>query len=1101
MDPNLPPILPSDRYIASMLGLSDEQYAWYKAEVQRRAAAGPQPAVVAGIEAGTLAIISLALTTLSVGFTIAASFFKPKLDQPKAPGQPKSRNELDQARTENERFAPRYGFDSTQDISTLGSVVPIVYALRETIGGVTYGGVRVNTPMLWNQVLSLGGGQMLRGVFLLGEGPIASIDVNNFAIGSNTLRGYLFEDNAATQQAGRATLYFRPGGGRISGGDRVLGRANANDDGSSSSADVFQVYWQGGPKPDFCSSRNPTSQATFGVYSPIGNNLLFKVNPVIRPGVRSRVKPKTTDGRVNVQCPVDSQQMNERDKFRAEFSSFSGIIGNGTANVSVGQTITYKIFHESDWATQFKVHTKPADGEAECKDVASAVASRQHNWDDNLIIGELYKVGSALAVLTSRSNDVFVSQADLEGNGGTTITATFTVVRGGTIKGFSEGHLKDAGGDAGRREVATTGGHILRYASAIVTTNRPCQAVELNIRSTVGISINGLCNFRDAKTYQYADNAYCEAFENTDGDDIVNVFYQSSTINGPAQRYSFWKLRWRESGSNNWTTLSHAYGVRSETRQALFNYIRLEYGSIRHREFMLEPLTGYEVRNGMAGGQLYVLDAKKARLTIPENGTTVVINGEAVPLNTATFGINYGKADPGLSGTYQYEEKTNGPKPSTFRTYYGLPKTDNESHLDDFGKLAECFCYPEVNSTAETGPEHQVISINEIVPNRPVPQYNSLALIGINIRSSAEWNQFSQLSAYVTGGHPIRRLRNNLSEGPSHLFPDVLLDLMTNTVYGRGDYITDKMIDLESFKEAAQWCYDRRYFFDAVKAQRVNLRQWASDVAATHLLAFGESDGRFYLRPAFPFGAVQVKALFTAGNILEGSFQSQFLDPEEREPIQVSVRYREERASSDLANPGLFPIVREILVREGNSDSGVPTESIDLSDYCTNRQHAIDAAKFIVRMRRIPTHTIRFSTTYEGALTRLGPSDFIRVAMDITHYDQFNNGAVTADGTLISTKQLDDSTYNVIAWNGEAFTAPYDAALTVYENGTKAIPNGIVFTVKSPATQVRTYQVERITPNDDGTFTIEAVHMPTNSSNILELASGFDSSGSWIIEE
>ena len=35
-------------------------------------------------------------------------------------------------------------------------------------------------PMLWNQILSLGGGQMLRGVFLLGEGTVSSLDTTGF---------------------------------------------------------------------------------------------------------------------------------------------------------------------------------------------------------------------------------------------------------------------------------------------------------------------------------------------------------------------------------------------------------------------------------------------------------------------------------------------------------------------------------------------------------------------------------------------------------------------------------------------------------------------------------------------------------------------------------------------------------------------------------------------------------------------------------------------------------------------------------------------------------------------------------------------------------
>ncbi len=116
-----PRILPADRYLASLLGISDEDYALFKAEVEKRAAEGPQPSVVAGAE--TLAIISLVLTVLSVGFTIAASFFKPQPDDTR-PAQLKSRNRGGRARTENERFAPRYGFDSAQDITTLGASSP-----------------------------------------------------------------------------------------------------------------------------------------------------------------------------------------------------------------------------------------------------------------------------------------------------------------------------------------------------------------------------------------------------------------------------------------------------------------------------------------------------------------------------------------------------------------------------------------------------------------------------------------------------------------------------------------------------------------------------------------------------------------------------------------------------------------------------------------------------------------------------------------------------------------------------------------------------------------------------------------------------------------
>jgi hypothetical protein len=43
-------MLPSDRYLAELLGLTDEQYELWRDEVRRRALQGPQPAVVAGLD-------------------------------------------------------------------------------------------------------------------------------------------------------------------------------------------------------------------------------------------------------------------------------------------------------------------------------------------------------------------------------------------------------------------------------------------------------------------------------------------------------------------------------------------------------------------------------------------------------------------------------------------------------------------------------------------------------------------------------------------------------------------------------------------------------------------------------------------------------------------------------------------------------------------------------------------------------------------------------------------------------------------------------------------------------------------------------------------
>jgi hypothetical protein len=1317
MDPRL---LPSDRYLASLLGLTDEEYAWFKAEVRRRNAEAPVPAVTAGAE--TLAIISLVLTVLSVGFTIAASFFKPKPNEGD-PAQLKARNRGGRARTENERFVPRYGFDSSQDITTLGAVIPIVYALRETIGGTTYGGVRVNTTLLWSQLYSLGGSQLLRAIFLVSEGPITSLDARNFASGGNTLASYDFGNATANQVGSRMAVYGRYASGlttRIASGNQIYGRSASADAGNAQNAggsDVFMVRRGSTWTADFCSANRPSNQTTFGVYALCGNDFGMRINPVFKPQVQAQLIPEGDDGDAKVKCTIDDVAWAQRRKARAFFGSRSGITSSGLG--SIGGTTTYTLYSSSDKDTAFSrdikslttpgdwqrsvttvindgagVYTKPSnkawnniydntqdqssyiatlenkisttvtsvtvdskgkgvlnatisfnitgfyndndntddinellevlksarfrlkwrnpltaddpeddvvvkytlkvlvktrskqvftsDGGTvsapslsvskngdglvtnvtisggggtisglsttntrdkprfkirgsgvgsvteddassisinvslkfnakkayieKCEDIASTVAGRQKSWDDALIVGELYKIGSGLAICTARTDAAFVSESDISSGSGTPVTATFTTVRPGAVSTNSAALIEKTGlawldEDSATREwrnVATTDGHVLRCAIASISTTRPCQAIELGIRSRLGIRINGLTNFRETISFDECDNRACLDYKDDiveQGSTLQTDIHQSNTLSAPVERYSFFAIYYREAGTTGgFTKLNNAYGVRGATQQNLFNYIQLNMPAIKQWEIQVEPYSGWEVRNGGIG-TLYVLEASlSSRQTVSEaGGVSVTFNGTTVAHSADTFGIAVGRrklAKGGLS----------------------YPRTDNTdfpngdfSYIDTWGKLAEAFIYEEVQSSASTGPEHEIVYINEIVPNDTAPVYDNLALLGVNIMSSVEWQQFNQFSCYVTGGKTCRRLLNNKSVGSTHLFPDILLDLLTNTTYGAGNLISDEMIDLASFESAAQWCQDRTYFYDGVIADRVNLRQWAADTAATHLLIFGERDGKFFLRPALQSTAVSIKGLFTAGNIAEGSFQLQYLDPEDRDPIRVSVRFREERASTDLTNPGIFPTVREILVAEAGTDAGAPVESLDLSDYCTSRAHAVDAAKFIIRMRRVPTHSVRFTTTHEGVLSQMAPSDYIRVAMDETEYDEFNNGVVTQSGALISTKALSDGAYNVIAWNGESASAPADTTLAVSAGGTQATPTGIVFTVKLPSTQVRTYQIERISPNEDGTFTIEAVHMPTSSTGVLDLYQNIElgtttTTANWIIE-
>lgn len=1216
-------MLPSDRYVADLLGLSEEQYEFWKDEVRKRSAEGPQPAVVCGLE--TAVIISIVLTVLSIGFQLISLLLMPKA---RTPGRLEAGNQNGQSQNSLQSFAPRAGFNSTQSVAALGEPIPVVYAHRETIGGVTYGGIRLNTSLLWSQIISLGGSQMLRAVFMLAEGPVASIDPDGFAIGDSSISVYDLGSAQANEIGGRLTIYYRNNGGRIVASDRILGRAAATDPGNSmrvGATDVFQVPSVNNVlRPDFCSTAKPATSTTFGVYSLIGNDLGFKLSPLVKPQVQAALVPQGKKGDGRVVCNIQNTAVVERAKFAAYFSTRSGITA-GTFN-EVNGSVTYRLLPSSDFETIFthsetgetwgsaksfgnldsasigqgideadvmpalvvsapsvnstaktvavnadvntdtitslyentnagsyqiqwiativsdsqnvtfetiiiaavvvasgtaprpvtvtisgdpefpaaQVLTSPnrlravltfeyeqMDSYSEsADDAASSIANRQTAWDDAIVVGDLYKIGSALAVCTARtpSNEVFRSDADLGTAGsGQGIDATFRIVRAGSAATTTVTNLELPGTTYAARRTATSGPHIMRVAIASGATEKECRIIEFGFRSSLGIRYGGLLRFRSTLTYADTDGRACLNKAGNivrRGNTLKVDNYQSGQVTGSEERYSFYRISYKKQSETAFISLNQIFGFVGVEQQAMFNYLRLEFPSQDSWEWTIEPLSGWEIRNVVTDATLYVVDSRMSGVITLETATggrtvKATFNGLAVTRSQSTFKLQ-----------------------QTDRENIGTPHPDTDNnYADAWGKLAEAFVYQEITSSA-TQPEHEIVYINEIVENATAPLYDGIALIGVNVASAFEWQQFSQLSPYVTGGTEVRRLLNSMSQGPSHLLPDLALDRLTNAKYGP-ENVSDDQIKIDNFRASAQWCYDRRYFFDGgVIISQEPPRQWIADHAGFMLLDFREVNGQFDLVPFISFGPVSHTALFTAGNIAEGTFKFETIPLEDRQASQISVKWRQERSSINPANPGMFPQIKEVLVREVEpyGDETLPIEPIDMSEFCTNENHAIDVAKFTLRMRRLRDHAISFETTYdglEGITTGVGPGDMIRVAMDATAYDEFNNGAVLSDGTVVSSQALSDGTYDVVSWNG---TGDVDDAATLTFSGGIGSPAGVIFTVKRTTTETRSYQITKISPTDDGAYSIEALHMPTDASGLQLAVADWNSAPAWVIQ-
>ena len=154
-------LLPKDREIMAATGMTEEEYRWFVKEAIRHSKIRPSdPVALTGIE---LFFINLALSLLLAGVSYLLT---PKPSQEKDQ-EVEQKNDVDgQDIVKRDRYTPKAGFDSVQQVVELGSVIPIIYAKREG----QYGGVRVNTNLLWSQLLSVGGGQFIKTLHLISEG-------------------------------------------------------------------------------------------------------------------------------------------------------------------------------------------------------------------------------------------------------------------------------------------------------------------------------------------------------------------------------------------------------------------------------------------------------------------------------------------------------------------------------------------------------------------------------------------------------------------------------------------------------------------------------------------------------------------------------------------------------------------------------------------------------------------------------------------------------------------------------------------------------------------------------------------------------------------
>ena len=410
-----------------------------------------------------------------------------------------------------------------------------------------------------------------------------------------------------------------------------------------------------------------------------------------------------------------------------------------------------------------------------------------------------------------------------------------------------------------------------------------------------------------------------------------------------------------------------------------------------------------------------------------------------------------------------------------------------------------------VNKSCDSEPEHRIVYVNEIVNNETEPQYHKLTTAGLVLRSSRSFTRLDQLRVWLERGIQVRRLHPNTdtyndsvivdtpAEGPSNLFTDLVFYLLTNATAGAGKILNmnaynANLIDVDSFISTSKFLRSNKLFCNGAITDKINLRDFISANAPNFLCNFVVKNGKFGLVPVVPTTAegeisrnpVQIKQIFTAGNILEDSFELEYLEAEERRMFAASIRFRQERRNK-------LPEERTITVRfKEDGQQFVPIENFDLTQFCTTEHHAEMAGRYFLAIRKLVTHTIRFATTFSGL--DLAPGDFIKVVTEAAPYSSAKNGTVDASGTITSVSDIPDGTYNVTYYKVGSDDIESGQMQVTNETVSDSTFFNSVFTIIESTNSQNIYLVEQLTINEDMTVQIVASEYPCDDNQISELA-------------
>jgi len=726
-------LLPAEVELCETVGITEDEYFYFIELTQAYNGKRPKeydelPYIVnfqaLGLVAAKGGLTTLGQIVLGVLLSVVSVLLTPK---PRAPKTPPSLTTA--GITGPKRFAPQTGFNSLQELAKLGEVVPLIFTKQEieTDGGYTrtYGGVRVNTRLLWSQMLSFGSGQQLKALFMIGLSDLAAKpDFAGFAIGDLLLKNYFNK---------KLAIYAMTDGGRPQEGPEKYPEGTLErqkDRFGGTFQDVMSVDWDQTAAPEntiTSSARTPNTQTIFGNYSPMPNSMRYRVPYEL---VLKQKNLKDQNKR-----DVDTK----RRKLRTSFPRYAAVYrynGDETNKdnfyAEKDDKIDY-IIGDMDTESQYGEDFDPWGVE----DVKSAVDASREETDDAIQVGESYLIGEALAICHNKSSQMWSS--------GTYQTCFFTIDTPGLIdvRGGQQGFFSAHKG----YELLT----IQKVALGTISNSKACDVTEIGLKSKV---FKQVTSFPNVNSHPGAVGWNEQDMDTTDG--VVKRYNEddgSISLGGMSKyltRYSFFRLQARVAGidTTDWSFIDGGipFGIKGNSPQPQYNFIRINHYSVPRKEFEFRfvPYPGNLIKRFFvdqrplrmlsASGELLTYDIKttEQRFDIYFKGSEVTLRSGDVSNTEWYLGDLPTDTDGGKIN--QILKNTDGFIPRSTRWVEVDRRTPSESDLTTGRQTAKIHLQSTEGSAWQWGNKKNHPYWNEYIGNRnravndPLKQGSSITI-------------------------------------------------------------------------------------------------------------------------------------------------------------------------------------------------------------------------------------------------------------------------------------------------------------------------------------------------------------------------------------